>query len=146
AGVKIPSDIQTIDGRSLLPLLENPTAEWPDRNLFIHQGRWEKGADPNLSKFKNCGVRSQRWRFVNNKELYDIQNDPYEKTNVADEHPEVVAQMRSAFDAWWDETLPLMVNENAPYAEQQPATVRYEKQLQERGIPNWEPTLDERSQ
>ena len=141
AGVEIPDNVQKIDGRSLLPLLENPKAEWADRKLFVHQGRWEKGADPNLSKFKNCGVRSQRWRFVNNKELYDIQNDPYEKTDVADQHPEVVAEMREAFDAWWEETLPLMVNEDAPYAEKQPATVRYEKQLQERGIPAWEPAL-----
>ena len=135
----IPDGIQKIDGLSMLPLLENANADWDDRKLFVHQGRWEKGSDPNLSQYKNCAVRSQRWRFVNNKELYDIDNDPHEKVDVADKHPKVVAEMREAFDAWWKETVPLMVNEDAPFAEQQPAAVRYEKQLKERGIPAWKP-------
>ncbi|PAY20810.1 arylsulfatase [Rhodopirellula sp. SM50] len=139
AGATIPDDIQPIDGRSLIPLLENPQAPWPDRNLFVHQGRWEKGADPNNSKFKNCAVRTQRWRFVNNEELYDISVDPYEAKDVAADHPEVIAELRKAYDQWWAETVPLMVNEDVPYPEQQPQKVRYEKQLAEKGIPDWKP-------
>ncbi|MCA9139687.1 MAG: arylsulfatase, partial [Planctomycetales bacterium] len=139
AGVSIPSDIQAIDGRSLIPLLENPKAEWQDRELFVHQGRWEKGSDPNASKFKNCAVRTQRWRFVNNKELFDISVDPYESTDVSADHPEVITRLQKAYDQWWTDTVPLMVNEDAPYAERQPQEVRYEKQLAERGIPKWEP-------
>ena len=138
-GAEIPADIQEIDGRSLLPLLENPRAAWRDRLLFTHQGRWEKGADPNLSKFKNCAVRSQRWRFVNNAELYDIATDPYEMTNVIDQYPDVVGEFRDAYDKWWEETVPLMVNEDAPYAPEQPQAARYAKQLAERGIPEWKP-------
>lgn len=138
-GAEIPSGIQSIDGRSLLPLLENPKADWGDREVFVHQGRWEKGADPNGSKFKNCAVRTARWRFVNNKELYDISVDPYEANDVAADHPDVIAKLRKAYDQWWEETLPLMVNEDAPYAPQQPQAVRYEKQLAERGIPDWAP-------
>lgn len=139
AGAEIPDGIQPRDGRSLLPLLENPKAPWPDRYLFVHQGRWEKGADPNTSKYKNCAVRSQRWRLVNNKELFDIAADPYESNDVAAEHPQVFAEMGKAYDAWWEQTVPLMVNEDSPYTEQQPQAVRYEKQLAERGIPTWEP-------
>ncbi len=138
-GAKIPSDIQQIDGRSLLPLLENLKADWPDRNLFVHKGRWEKGADPNASKFNSCAVRSQRWRFVNNKELFDISVDPYEGKDVAADHPQVVARMLKAYNEWWTETLPLMVNEDAPYAPHQPQAVRYQKQLKTRGIPKWTP-------
>ena len=89
--------------------------------------------------YKKCAVRSQRWRFVNNKELYDIAADPYESKDVAADHPDVVAELRKAFDAWWVETVPLMVNENAPYAPLHPQDVRYEKQLKERGIPKWSP-------
>ncbi len=137
AGVKIPANIQKIDGRSLIPLLDNPKAQWADRNLFTHKGRWEKGADPNKSKSKNCAVRSQRWRLVDNRILYDISADPYEKTDVAAQHPEVVARLRKAYDAWWKETVPLMVNEKAPYAPAQPQTVRYQEQLKKRGIPQW---------
>jgi arylsulfatase A-like enzyme len=137
AGADLPQGIQKVDGRSLVPLLEDPTADWPDRELFIHVGRWDKGEDPNDSKYKKCGIRTQRWRLVNNKELYDISNDPFEKINVIDQHPEVVEQLRKAYDQWWVETLPLMVNEDNPYATEHPQEVRYEKQLKERGIPDW---------
>lgn len=139
AGAEIPKDIQKIDGRSLMPLLENPKADWKDRHLFVHVGRWAKGADPNLSKHKKCAIRTARWRFVNNSELYDISADPYEKNDVADDHPEVIAKIRSAYDKWWVETVPLMVNEDAPYSVDHPQDVRYEKQLKEKGIPDWVP-------
>jgi arylsulfatase A-like enzyme len=139
AGADIPDGIQEIDGRTLLPFLEDPEADWADRNLFVHQGRWEKGADPNDSKFKNCAVRSQRWRFVNNEELFDIANDPLEDNDVAAEHPEVVAELRKAYDQWWEETVPLMVNEDNPYYTEHPQAVRYEKQLKDQGIPDWSP-------
>ncbi|MEZ6134169.1 MAG: arylsulfatase [Pirellulaceae bacterium] len=136
---EIPDGIQAIDGRSLVPLLENPNAEWPDRELFIHKGRWEKGTDPNESKWSDAAVRTQRWRLVNNRELYDIEHDPYEQHNVFDEYPDVVARMRSAYDLWWEKTVPLMVNEDAPYAPEQPQAVRYAKQLAAGGIPDWKP-------
>ena len=139
AGVKIPASVQKIDGRSMVPLLEDADATWPDRQLFVHQGRWAKGADPNESIFNNCAVRTQRWRLVNNKELYDITKDPYETENVIDDHPKVVAELRSAYDTWWQETVPMMVNEDAPYAAEQPQAVRYEKQKSTKGIPDWTP-------
>ena len=139
AGATIPSDIQQLDGRSLVPLLENPNAKWSDRALFTHRGRWQKGADPNKSKFDGAAVRTTRWRWVNNKELYDISNDPYETTNVADEHPSVVARLRKTYDKWWEETLPLMVNEDAPNLDHHPQEVRFEKQMKEQGIPKWTP-------
>ena len=139
AGVGIPKDIQKIDGRNMLPLLEDPETRWKDRELFSHKGRWEKGSDPNKAKFNSCAVRTARWRFVNNEELYDISKDPYETTNVIDDNPKVVKKLRKAYDKWWKETLPFMVNEDAPFAERQPQEVRYEKQLAEKGIPDWNP-------
>ncbi len=137
-GASIPDDIQQIDGRTLLPLLENPKVEWDDRNLFIHRGRWDKGVDPNMHKLKDFAVRTQRWRFVNDTELYDIEKDPYETTNVIAQYPEVVKKIRKAYDIWWNETVEFMVNEDKPYAKVQPYVVRYYKQKEEIGIPEWE--------
>ena len=34
AGAKITDKVQEIEGRSLIPLLENPAAKWDDRYLF----------------------------------------------------------------------------------------------------------------
>ena len=53
-----------IEGRSLVPLLKKASAPWPDRTLFTHLGRWPKGSDPALAKFKNCAVRDPRWHLV----------------------------------------------------------------------------------
>jgi arylsulfatase A-like enzyme len=112
----------------------------PDRELFIHSGRWEKAAGAaDAAKYAGCAVRTQRWRFVNNAELYDLANDPYETTDVAAQHPEVVARLRQAYEDWWAKTRPLMINEDVPLAEEKPQVVRYEKQLKERGIPDWVP-------
>ena len=137
AGVDVPDGIQQIDGRTMLPLLEDPNAAWPERNLFFHVGRWKKGVDPNGSKYTKCAVRTPRWRFVNNEELYDISSDPYEKQDVADKHPDVMAKLRKDYDAWWEATVPLMVNEDVPFAPEQPQKVRYDKQLETMGIPAW---------
>lgn len=137
--LKVPDGCQQLEGRSLVPLLEDPQANWDDRYLFVHRGRWKKGADPNLSKYQAMAVRTSRWRFVNNRELYDIANDPYEKVDVAQQHPQVIEELRQRFDQWWQETLPLMVNENVPNATEHPATIRYNRQLKEGGIPDWTP-------
>ena len=75
---------------------------------------------------------------MSNKELYDIEADPGETTSVIDKHPEAVAKMRAAYDAWWAETRPLMVNEEVPLASERPFWVLYERQLNGQGIPKWE--------
>ena len=131
----IPAKVK-LDGRSLVCLLRNPNAEWPDRYLFVHRGRWNRGKVKE-SKYTKCAVRSQRFRLVNNQELYDIEKDPGETTNVIDKYPEVVAKMRKAYDQWWDEVLPAMVNEDVPYAKENPFRVLYLKQKAKQGIPAW---------
>ncbi len=140
AAVKLPARMQELDGRSLVPLLQDPKSHWPDRELFVHCGRWNPGKR-DAFKYKKCAVRTGRWRFVNNMSLYDIANDPYEATDVAGSHPEVIAQLRKFYNQWWDSVLPLMVNENLPKVppEKQPLSIRYNKQLEEKGIPEWAP-------
>jgi arylsulfatase len=143
AGVHIPDDVQKIDGRSLLPLLENPQAPWLDRTLFVHKGRWPKGPDVNKYQYSDAAVRTQRWRMVMPEKskgdfvLYDISKDPYEKNDVADQYPEVIRELKAAYDQWWKETTPLMVNENRVYPEANPQAIRYQTQLKEKGIPDW---------
>lgn len=140
AGVTLPADMQDLDGRSLLPLLENPQATWPDRKLFVNIGRWKAGEEE-AAKYGKYAVRTEQWRFSNDSELYDIDKDPAEISNIASSHPEVVKELRSAYDEWWASARPLMVNEGLPTVEpeNQPLTVRHEKQLEENGIPEWSP-------
>jgi arylsulfatase len=127
AGAKLPGNLR-LDGRSLVPLLKNPEAEWPDRFLFTHIGRWDKGKAEE-SKLKNCSVRNARFHFVNNIELYDLKVDPGETRNVISEHADVVARMRGAYDQWWSEILPALENENAVGPKVNPFKEAYWKQF-----------------
>ena len=139
AGARLPEG--QVEGRNLLPLIKNPEAHWPDRYLFTHKGRWKTGADPDEHQWKDFAVRSQRFRYVEDVALYDMQNDPDQTTNVIDEHPEIVKKMRAAYDTWWKKTLPRMVNEDAPLSPTRPFHELYNTQKQTTGIPQWRPPL-----
>ncbi|MBU2950930.1 arylsulfatase [Tamlana agarivorans] len=144
AGVKLPKKMQDLSGRSLVPLLENPKAKWEDRELFVHCGRWAAGKREE-AKFQKAAIRTEVWRFDNNNQLFNIPNDPSEKRDVSAQHPEVIAQLRTAYDAWWEGVKPLMVNEGLPKVEpkDQPLAKRYYKQLKASGIPEWAPEKTE---
>lgn len=70
----------------------------------------EKAKQPNPNR--SCAIQNTQFTF-NNKELYDLKADPGETGESPPEHPEVVAKLRAAYDQWWAEVQPLLVNENA---------------------------------
>ena len=135
AGATMPDG--QVEGRSLLPLIENPGADWTDRFLFTQRARWKTGSEPNDHQWQNFAVRNQRFRLVAD-ELYDMENDPGQTSDVASQHPEVVKTMRAAYDAFWKEARPLMVNESVPMSPTRPFHVWYEEQEQKGGIPKWQ--------
>jgi arylsulfatase len=127
------------EGRSLLPLLNNPAAAWEDRYLMTHVGRWETGAEPNDFQWKNFSVRNQRFRLVNDTQLYDMQADPGQTKNVIADFPQEAAAMHAAWDAWWKQTRPLMVNETAPLSPTRPWHELFRAQQAAGGIGEWKP-------
>jgi arylsulfatase len=130
-----------VEGRSLVPLLKNPNAKWKDRYLFTQGARWKTGAEPTDHMWKRFAVRNDRFRLVENS-LYDMSVDPGQTTDVAGKFPEIVKSMREAYEEFWKDTRPLMVNEDAPMSPTRPYHVLYEKQLNSEGIPTWqEPKL-----
>ena len=94
-GIAIPKEV---DGRSLRPLLENQPVQWREDFLY------EYYAYPDWHYVKpNKGVRNSRWKYIeyydfprHEYELYDMQNDPNEVTNLVDDpaHKEIVEQLR----------------------------------------------------
>ncbi|MFO0425983.1 MAG: sulfatase-like hydrolase/transferase [Planctomyces sp.] len=132
-GAELPQN--QVEGRSLLPLLHNPNAEWTDRMLFTHLGRWPVGSNPDEFQWKQFAVRNSRFRFVNDTFLFDMTNDPEQTTNVIADYPEVAKQMREAYDEWWKSTRSLMVNESAAMSPVRPYHELYERQVREKGIP-----------
>jgi arylsulfatase A-like enzyme len=85
-----------VDGRSLLPLLRGGGDAWPDRTLFF---QWHRGDAP--EPFRACAARTQRWKLVDGKELYDLERDPGESRDLARENPEVVARLRTEYESWF---------------------------------------------
>jgi arylsulfatase A-like enzyme len=136
-GAKLDSAVaKQVEGRSLVPLLNNPKASWPERSLFIHVGRWPRFSDPDAAKFANCSVRTPRWHLVSTRggaeaawELYDVVADPGEQTNVATQHADIVAKLDREYDTWWKSTRPLMVNEKAVGPKMNPFKEQYWKQF-----------------
>lgn len=129
SGAKLSDEVhKQVEGRSLRPLLTNPNAEWPDRMLVHHAGRWAKGKAAD-SKYKKCAIQNARFTLVNDSELYDLKADPGEKNNVIAEHPEVVVTLRAAYDQWWNDVQPMLVNENVVGPKMNPMKELYWKQF-----------------
>ncbi len=126
-----------VEGRSLLPLMDNPQAEWKNRLLFTHKGRWKTGVDPNEHQWRDFAVRNQRFRLVGKDQLFDMKNDPGQTKNVAEEHPEVVKRFLTRYEQWWEKTVPMMVNEKAEMLPYRPFHVQFQKQQESSGIPKW---------
>jgi len=133
AGARIPAG--QLEGRSLVPLLQNPNAEWPDRYLFTHLGRWEKGKAAQ-SKYRSCSVRNSRYSLVSasrdgqrNWELYDLKEDYGEKHDLIAERPDVAKKLAAAYDQWWAEILPCLENEDAVGPAVNPFKALYWKQF-----------------
>lgn len=108
-----------LDGTSLVPLITGTWTEWPNRKLFVHSQRIEYP-----EKWRKCAVMTQRWRLVNGKELYDMQEDPGQTSDVAAGHPDVVTELRQAYEGWWkslspafDDYVPIVVG-----SDQEPLT------------------------
>jgi len=123
----------TLDGRSLMPLLKDPAAAWPDRALFF---QWDGGPTPHRGMA--YAVRTQRYKLVqpvgaacppNQKHirqrytelcvaqgkgpltlegeprylLFDVAADPGETRDLAAEHPDVVEKLRRQYEDWFDD-------------------------------------------
>jgi arylsulfatase A-like enzyme len=120
AGASVTADVtRQIEGRSLVPLLRDPAAPWPDRTLFTHVGRWDRGMAAE-SKYRDCSVRTARWHLVctaksgaKQWQLFDVKADPGENTDLAARHPDVIRELEAAYDTWWASVQPCLVNENA---------------------------------
>lgn len=81
--------IKIHDGPSLVPLLTDPNCNWPHVAIT------------HLDTPGSFGISSKRWRYIKysngGEELYDIKDDPYEWTNLANEdlHQPTLKRLRS---------------------------------------------------
>jgi len=139
-GAELPTT-QAFEGKSLRPLLFEENPVWEDRLHFQHVTRWNLNDNPDKHKWKQYSVRNQRFRLVEGV-LYDMENDPGQTKDVTAEHPELVAEMMKAYEKFWDEARPLMINDGVPLAKEKPFHVDYNKQKETSGIPTWQSSVN----
>jgi len=104
AGVKTP---KTMDGRSFLPLLKNKEVKWRDAVFYEYYWEWNFPQTPTVH-----GIRTERYKYMHYygiwdvDELYDLQNDPNEMTNLINspEHQELAKELKMRVFDWLKET------------------------------------------
>jgi arylsulfatase A-like enzyme len=108
-GVK--DGVSRCDGQSLVPLMKNEAANWPDRILVTDSQRLV-----NPVKWKSSCCMQGKWRLINGTELYDILSDPEERWNLAPDHQDLVLRLRNGYEDWWekvsvqfDEDIPISI-------------------------------------
>ncbi len=97
-GVQIPTDL---DGQSLLPLLRGD-ADWQDERTLVMQCPRNR----KRSKWRHASVKRGDWRLVSDGRLYDIAKDSLQQNNVAQQHPEIVAELNTAYEEFWNSLPP----------------------------------------
>jgi len=107
-GAERSKDALPLDGRSLVPLLRGaPQVNCTERTLVtqIHGGASYTHPDDPLV---GSAVMTERWRLVHGVELFDIVNDPGQRRNVAEAHPDVVRQLLDFHRSWYTGVKPTM--------------------------------------
>jgi len=87
------------DGISLKPIIEE--GKTPEqRPLYWHYPHYgNQGGDPSSI------IREGKWKLIHyyedsNNELYDLDLDPYEKNNIADDFPEITSKLSFQLKNW----------------------------------------------
>ncbi|MDD7986865.1 sulfatase [Lentisphaera marina] len=115
AGVELPAD-KIIDGDSFLPLLKGgDDQKLNDRAIYWHfpiylqaylkANEKPMSRDPLFRTRPGSVIRHGKWKLHHyfeddGLELYDINGDRSEKTDLSKEYPEVVSELRAKLDAW----------------------------------------------
>ncbi|RKR12197.1 arylsulfatase/arylsulfatase A [Maribacter vaceletii] len=120
ANIPVPNNV-SLDGKSLLNLWKHGTDSNLDDRAFYVQMHY----GPTPFKYMHFGVRTQKYKLVSphdfphgivhqptdhelknvlkNLELYNVEEDPTERINLAQKHPDVVEDLLLRYENWFDE-------------------------------------------
>jgi len=87
------------DGLSLTPLLRDPDARLAREELYFHYPHYYDTTTP------VSAIRTRRWKLLeyfedNRLELYDLENDPYEKKDLSTAEPDRRSALHQRLNAW----------------------------------------------
>lgn len=105
--VDLPNN-KIIDGKSLLPLIQDKTIDWADRSLFFY---WTRRY-PEL--YNNMALQKGNYKLVGHNdynaaiedfELFNIEKDPYEQNNIVLENRSVAFELKYELDKYYKELI-----------------------------------------
>jgi arylsulfatase A-like enzyme len=91
AGAPLPD--HEIDGHDLRPFLIGEAEESPRQRYYYFRGQLQ-------------AMRDGKWklRTKDGTQLFNMENDPYERFNWAEDKPEVVSRLREQMESFAEET------------------------------------------
>jgi arylsulfatase A-like enzyme len=114
AGIRNPLLVQTVDGKSFLPILKNPMLQDSTRSLVWHYpNKWIPKDGPGINYFS--AIRQGNWKLVYNqrngkKELYHLSKDLGETNDLSNEFPnkvQALSQILSQQLKQWKAKMPI---------------------------------------
>ena len=113
AGGQLPAN-QSIDGKDLGPIFENPAAQLDRDALYWHYPHYHHGRPA------SC-IRSRDWKLIDyhdesgDIELYQLANDLSETTNLAAQETSRTTQLKNQLRDWRQQVLAAMPIPNPSY-------------------------------
>ncbi len=124
-GFELPEEAASVqDGQSILPLLQNPRADWSRENLYWHYPHYHSmGAQP------YSAIRSGNWKLIevigqNRIELYDLASDIHENDNLIESELAKGRELYENLVAWRKSVGAQMPSRNANFDPDKPTGVQ----------------------
>ena len=96
-GIDVPEE-RTFHGQSVASLVKGENmAELKERIIVTDSQRLT-----NPEKWRSSSSMMGKWRLVNGKELYNIADDPEQRTDLALNYSELVDVLRAGYEKWWE--------------------------------------------
>ena len=117
SGLSEIENVQTLEGKSLVPCIEGER-DGNYSELFLSEATWEV----------KRAYRDEKWKFIQAyepdphgrpmQELFDLEADPTEQNNIAEQNPEIVKLLGAKLEAWVEQRLQQTGREQDPIIEQ----------------------------
>ena len=115
AGVKNEKTVQSVDGKSFIPILKNPEYSDSTRVLIWHSpNKWINEDGPGINYYS--AIRQGSWKMVysmrtGKKELFNLKDDIGEMSDISEKHQDKVKELSSLLSVQlrkWKSPMPVI--------------------------------------